>query len=328
MDRASDPRDNHLDRRVQVVTGKGGVGRTTIAAALAVDAAQRGLRTLLLEVDAPDSAARLLEVEPAVDTPREVEDRLWLCRMTPGGSLKEYALMILKFRVLYLVVFENPLVRYLLRSIPSLGEFTMLGKAWFHSTQTDPSGRFLYDRVIIDAPATGHALSFLSLARTVADVSPPGRMRQASERMANMIEDEEDTCMHVVALPEEMPVNEGLELVVAARGRLRMTLGFGIVNRMLPPLLEQGEDEILARLQTFRDGFDPVAPYLEAAAFRLERESLQNEHAQRFEREGGLDIRHIPDLGAGGVNRRHLDAVACHLRLAYAHDHAEARHAR
>lgn len=331
MNRAADPRDDHLDRRVQVVTGKGGVGRTTVSAALAVDAAGRGLKTLLLEVDAPDSAARLLGVEPAVDMPREIEDRLWLCRMTPQGSQREYALMILKFRALYTFVFENPVVRYLLRSIPSLAEFTMLGKAWFHSSETDAAGNAVYDRIIIDAPATGHAITFLALARTVAEVSPAGRMREASERMARMVEDPDETCMHVVTLPEEMPVNEGLELVMAARGTLRMAPGIGVVNRMLPPLLRDGERAVWARLAVppaGLDGPDPVAPYVGAARFRLEREALQEEHAGRFARDSGLVTRCIRDFGPDGIGREHLDEIAAHLRVPDILVPAEARGAR
>ena len=178
-----------LARRVQVVVGKGGVGRTLVASAIAKRAADAGFRTLLLEVDAPDSAARQLRVKPAIDHPREVLNNLWLCRMTPAGAMKEYALMTLRFQALYSLVFENRLVKYFLKSIPSLGEFTMLGKAWHHATETHSHGGPRFERVIIDAPATGHAITFFSLARIVADVAPPGVMADASTKMAELLED-------------------------------------------------------------------------------------------------------------------------------------------
>ena len=188
----------------------------------------------------------------------------------------------------------------------------MLGKAWYHTTQTDSKGRFLYDRIILDAPATGHAISFLSLARTVAHVSPPGVLRDASERMAQMVENADETCMHVVTLAEEMPVNEGLELVTAARDRLKMVLGLGVVNRLLPPLLEAGEAEVWARLRASVDS-DPMAPYVEAARYRLDREALQQDHARRFERDSGLIVRYIPEFGSRGVQRENLDEIAACL---------------
>lgn len=293
-----------LNRRVQVVAGKGGVGRTALSAALAVRAARAGHRTLLLEVDAPDSAAAQLHVAPAVDEPREVMNNLWLCRMSPPGAMREYALMVLRFKPLYNLVFENRLVKYLLRSIPSLGEFTMLGKAWFHTTENRVDGGPKYERVIIDAPATGHSVTFLSLARLVANVSPPGIMKQAAERMAAMVESDRDACLHVVTLPEEMPVNEGLELVAAAQDRLRMARGLGVVNRVLPPLLEPEERALVDGLE---GGGPELQPYLRAARARADREAWQAEHAERFVEQSGLMTLQLPDLGAAGVRLADLD---------------------
>lgn len=288
-----------LEVPVQVVAGKGGVGRTTVAAALALRASRAGHRTLLLEVDAPDSAARALGVKPAPDAPREVENNLWLCRMTPAGAMREYALLILRFRLLYRLVFENDVVKYLLRSIPSLPEVTMLGKTWWHATQEKRSGggpRF--DRVIVDAPATGHAITFLSVARTVADVAPKGIMKDRATDMAEMVE---GAVMHVVAVPEEMPVNEGLELFHAIPERVRIRRGLAILNRRSPPLLAEGERALLAELR--RD--TRLEPYLDAAERRLEREALEAGHAQRFFEGTGQPGLVVPDvlLFGGRVGR-------------------------
>ena len=287
-----------LDRRVQVVAGKGGVGRTAISCGLALRSARAGLRTLLLEVNAPDSAAGYLGVEPAVDEPREVLDNLWLCRMTPYGALREYALMILKYRALYNLVFENRMVKYLLSSIPALGEFTMLGKTWFHATETlDDHPRF--QRLIVDAPATGHAITFLSVARTVADVTPKGVMKTAAERMAEMVESDEDTCLHVVTLPEEMAVNEGLELIAAAKTRLRMAPGVAIINRLLKPLGNLEERGLIRHLNQQEDLDPGVRPYIEAAALRLDKEDLQSEYRDRFKKECGLPMLEVYDYSPG-----------------------------
>ncbi len=303
-----------LNRRVQVVAGKGGVGRTTVACALAVRAARAGQRTLLLEVDAPDSAAALLDVKPAVDVPREVMNNLWLCRMSPPGSLREYALMVLRFKPLYNLVFENRLVKYLLRSIPSLGEFTMLGKAWFHTTETTESGEPRYERVIIDAPATGHAVTFLALARLVANISPGGVMKQASERMAAVIESDSQTCLHVVTLAEEMPVNEGIELVREGQHRLQMTLGMGFANRVLPSLVKAEEQGVIEALN--QSEAPELQPYLRAAARRRDREAWQAEHVGRFVKATELQTVQIPDLGGSGVQLKQLEQVIAVLDAA------------
>ena len=265
-----------FDRPVQVIAGTGGVGRTTLAVALALRASRAGYKTLLLEVDAPDSATQALGARPAVDHPREVENNLWMCRMTPAGSLKEYALLILRFKTLYRMVFENRLVRYLLRSIPSLAELTMLGKAWWHATQeTDRQRQLRFQRVIIDAPATGHALSFLTVAHTVCEVAPPGVMKDQTQEMALFVE---SAVLHVVAIPEEMPVNEGLVLFAAVPDRLRMTPGLAVLNRKLPPLLRPQEQKWLDELRAVPE----LRPYVEAADRRLEREAVEEVQGRRF----------------------------------------------
>lgn len=286
-----------LERPLQVVAGKGGVGRSTIATALALRSAGGGDRTLLLELDSEDSAATMLGVPSAVDEPREVLNRLWLCRMTSEGSLREYALMVLKFRALYGLVFENKLVKYLLRSIPSLAEFTMLGKTWYHATEKRPDGMPRFTRIIVDAPATGHAISFLSVARAVADLSPPGPMKRAAERMAELVESRGGSCLHVVSLPEEMPVNEGLELVAAARGKLHMATGLAVVNRMLAPLLaEEGEQDVLVRLEARSQEESALSPYVTAARRRLDREQSQAEQAMRFIAQARLPFVVVPEV--------------------------------
>ena len=279
-----------LDEPVQIVAGKGGVGRTTIAAALALRASREGHRTLLLEVDAPDSATRALNAQPAVDTPREVENNLWVCRMTPRGSLREYALLVLRFKVLYRLVFENELVRYLLRSIPSLGEVTMLGKAWWHATQEQrEDGQLRFERVIIDAPATGHALTFLSVAQVVADAAPPGIMRDKAQQMANMVK---RAVLHVVALPEEMPVNEALDLLAAIPKRVDIRPGLAIMNRFQPELFSLEERAIIAGLKD-QPG---VHAYYQAAERRRIREQLEGMYYERFAHQSGQSSICIPDL--------------------------------
>lgn len=280
-----------LSRPFQVVAGKGGVGRTMLASAIALRSAQQGARTLLLEVNAPDNAARALGVPPSPDEPRQVLPNLWLCRMTPAGAMREYALLVLKFKALYSLVFENRLVKYLLRSVPSLAEFTMSGKAWYHSTETLKNGEPKYQRIIIDAPATGHALTLLTVSRVVADTVPAGVMRNAAEKMAQLIESKDHSCLHVVALPEEMPVNEGLDLVKAGRARLRMAMGLAIMNRVHPPLIDAADVPVLDRISGAE-----AEPYVAAARRHLALEALQAEHTQRFETASGMPLVVIPEL--------------------------------
>lgn len=262
-----------------------------MAATLALRSAQQGKSTLLLEVDAPDSATRLLGFEPARDEPREVLDRLWVCNMSPEGAVREYALMVLRFRTLYRMVFENRLVKYLLRSIPSLGEFTMAGKFWFHSQQSS-GGQPRFDRVILDAPATGHAITFLSVSRIVADLTPPGPMKSEALKMAAMIEDPLQTCLHVVARPEEMPVNEALELERAAQEKVGMRLGVGFVNRVDPEPL----DPEVAQLLDSMSSRLPQHPILRVARARVARQRRAEAEVARLGSHSRLSWLQLPEL--------------------------------
>jgi len=294
-----------LGKRVQVVGGKGGVGRSTIACGLAWKSAEAGARTLLLEVDTHDEASEVLGVEPARDTPREVFNNLWLCNMTPAGSLEEYAVMVLRFRALYRVVFENRLVRYLLRSIPSLGEFTMAGKFWFHTSEVDDRGYPKYDRIILDAPATGHALTFLSVSRVVADLAPSGRMKNEAIRMAEMIESEQ-TCLHIVTQPEEMPVNEALELEAAMGTKLRMHPGVMFLNRYWSGRFGPETSQVLDRLAES----DRWTPWVRAGRSVLARQSLAENEAERLAEGTDMPILSVRDLGSLGQGRAAMETLA------------------
>ena len=118
-----------LDKRLLIVTGKGGVGKSSVAAALALLAARRGKRVLVCEVNAQERVAPLLGAAPSGPVTRQVADNLYTVNVTPPEAMREYGLMVLRFRTIYEAVFENRLVRYFLRVIPSLAELVMLGNS-------------------------------------------------------------------------------------------------------------------------------------------------------------------------------------------------------
>src|SRR3954469_13415812 len=131
-------------QRLLIVTGKGGVGKTTLSAALALGSARRGLKTLVCEINTKERVTHLLgrpEVGPEIGS---LEENLWAVNVRPAEALREYALMILKFESIYNAVFGNRLVTYFLRFIPSIAEITMLGKILYHlrEKRSDGQNRF------------------------------------------------------------------------------------------------------------------------------------------------------------------------------------------
>src|SRR3954463_11551008 len=155
-----------LDRRLVVVTGKGGTGKSTISAALALAAAKRGKRVLVCEVVAKERVADFFGRPPSGTKLRELAPNLYSVHVRPREAMREYALMTLKSETLYRLAFENAAARYFLAAAPSLAEIVMLGKVWWHAAHDMDRGRPRWDLVVLDAPATGHGLTFLAVPET------------------------------------------------------------------------------------------------------------------------------------------------------------------
>lgn len=166
-----------FDTRLLIVTGKGGVGKTTVAAALALSAARAGKKTLVCEVNTQERITRLLGKPEAGPEVRQVDRDLWAVNVRPEEAMREYALMTLKFKTVYRAVFENRVVRYFLRFLPSLQELVLLGKILFHERERNPGGAPRFDRIIVDAPATGHAITFFSVPQVLVDTVPAGPLQ-------------------------------------------------------------------------------------------------------------------------------------------------------
>ena len=178
-----------LDRRLVVVTGKGGVGKSTVAAALAMLAARRGKRVLVAEVDARERVAPMLGGRPSGPVVRLVLPGISTVNVDPRHALEEYALMVVKVRAIYQAVFENRVVRFFLRAVPSLAETLMLGKILHEARSRGATGSPRWDLVIVDAPATGHAVQLLGVPKALLDTVPAGPLRRDAEWMQALLTD-------------------------------------------------------------------------------------------------------------------------------------------
>ncbi|HET9993018.1 MAG TPA: ArsA-related P-loop ATPase [Kofleriaceae bacterium] len=199
------------DRRLVLVLGKGGVGRSTIAAALAGNHAARGKKTLLYETNANDRFGSYFD-KPAVGTTvTELAPNLSAVNTNAAAALEEYGLMILKFKSVYEMVFENRITKAFLRAIPGLDDYALLGKAWFH-TEEEKRGRPLWDTVVFDLPASGHSVSMLRIPWVITETVPEGPLTRDARSIKQLLTDPQRTCAIIVTLAEEMPVNEAIEL--------------------------------------------------------------------------------------------------------------------
>lgn len=226
-----------LDKRLLVVTGKGGVGKSAVAAALALYSARSGKRTLICEINAADRLGNLYG-KPVGPELTQVEDNLWAVNVRPEESLREYALMVLKFKSVYRAVFENRLVRYFLHFIPSVAELVMLGKVLFHVKETQGAAP-KYEVVVMDAPATGHAISFLQVPQVLLDTVAAGPLMTEAKWMRDLLVDPKATAAVLVSLPEEMPVNETLELEDALRRKVKIATALVVLNGYTAPRFDE-----------------------------------------------------------------------------------------
>jgi anion-transporting ArsA/GET3 family ATPase len=222
----------NLDRRLILVVGKGGVGRSTVAAAIAGRCAAQGKRTLLYETSANDRFGDYFGKPPVGPAPAELAPNLWAINATPASALAEYGLMILRWKSVYEMVFENRVSKAFLRAIPGLDDYALLGKAWFHTTE-EKRGKPVWDTVVFDMPASGHAASMLRVPWVIVDTVPEGPLSRDAGTVKALLCDPARTSAVLVTLAEEMPVNEAIELEakLTALGIVPQQL---LVNQVFP----------------------------------------------------------------------------------------------
>lgn len=234
-----------LDRRLLFVTGKGGVGKSTVTAALALLAAGRGKRVLLVEVDAKGNLTNLFEHPPVGFEPREVHPGVFAMQLDTESSLREYLKLNLRIPIVGRIGPVANVFDFVANAAPGVKEILVVGKVCWEVRESI-DGRAPWDLVIVDAAATGHVLAQLDAPRTIRDLVQAGPIRNQTEWMLDLLSDPEVTALNVVTAPEEMPVNETIELVARAGRESTVPLGAVVVNRVLPEPFTTTDEAVFA----------------------------------------------------------------------------------
>jgi anion-transporting ArsA/GET3 family ATPase len=222
-----------LDRaRLLVVTGKGGTGKTTVAGAIAMAAASRGRRTLVVEVEGRQGLAGLFGLRPLDHQERRVAKGVMGLSVDPEESLREYLGRYGAAPLARLLSWAR-LTRFVTAAAPGLGDILLVGKVWEVVTRRRPgvAAEPVYDLVVLDAPPTGRIVPFLRAPATVAELARVGPIRHQAERVRRLLDDPGLTRMVLVCLPEELPVTETLESASLLRAA-RLPLGPVVANRV------------------------------------------------------------------------------------------------
>jgi len=288
-----------LDRRLLFVTGKGGVGKTSVAAALGMLAASQGKRTLVCEVDAKGNLADYLECGPVAFKASEVQPGLSVMAMDTEDSLKEYLSLQLKLPLLTRI---GPVARtfdFMATAAPGVKEILTVGKLCWEVKERH------YDLVVVDAPATGHVIAQLAAPQAINELVKVGRVRDQTRWMVDILADPALTAAVIVAAPEEMPVTESLELAERIATETDVQLAAVIVNKVLPELFGRGEEDVFDQLTT-PEGAEalaaavggPVTPVLDGARLAVSLRRTRAQHLTRLREElpKGPEIIYVPYL--------------------------------
>ena len=303
-----------MDRRLVLVVGKGGVGRSTIAAAVAHRCAQAGKRTLLFETNANDRFGSYFDKPPVGTELAQLAPNLWAINTNPAAALEEYGLMVLKFKSVYEMVFENRVTRAFLRAIPGLDDYSLLGKVWFHTTE-EKRGRPIWDHVVFDMPASGHSVSMLRIPWVITDTVPEGPLTRDARSVKELLTDPARTAAVLVTLAEEMPVNEAIELETKLSS-------FGIVpqrivcNQIYPTHFPAGSpvtrvlDTLVADAAALRS---PLAEVTAHASLARDRRALNERYLAELRKRARTPVHELPMLFVPTLDAAHVRVLASML---------------
>lgn len=303
-----------------MVTGKGGTGKTSVVAALGFAATRAGRRALLVETGRDENLPRLLshDARPAGYAGRTYEGGLRSMRSDPYEALAEYLRIQLRVPGVVSRVLRNRGFRQLMDAAPGWRELITLGKVWHLEQQKDARGGPLHDLLIVDAPATGHGLTFLDVPRVVVSAVRAGPLRRHAGAVEAMLKDPRDTLLLPVALPEELPARETAELVQRVREGVGIAVDRVVVNAVPAPPFPPALPDLDARLAALpRDAALPGIPdpavLARCAAHLRGRFELAREYVGRIAEWTALPAVELPWLPEGVRGPAELERLASAL---------------
>jgi anion-transporting ArsA/GET3 family ATPase len=300
-----------LDKRLVWITGKGGVGKSTVAAALGMAGARRGKRTVVCEVGAQDRLSRLFRAEGVSGGETPLADELWATSIDPQAALREW-LATQVGGTLARVLNSASAFQYFVAAAPGAKELVTVTKVWElgQTSRWNRSARG-YDLVVVDAPASGHGVSMLRTPKTFADIARVGPIHKQADAVWSWLRDRRRTGYLAFALPEEMPVSETIELDRSLAEQVGRRLDVVVVNGLYPRRFKGAELERIRESDANGRSRATIAA-LRAAGVEAERHRAQQGELGRLRRRlrsaSDADVVTLPylfetELGLEGIDR-------------------------
>jgi anion-transporting ArsA/GET3 family ATPase len=314
--------DELLARRLVILSGKGGVGKSVVGAALALAARERGKRVLLVEVDSPLEASRYLGAGPVGSSETELLPGLSAVNLNPRGVMDEYVRHVVKIDLIVRRIFDSPIYHRFFAAAPGLKELMLLGKVMsLEEAHERWSRRPRYDLIILDAPATGHGLAFLRVPQAASAAVPVGPVGTNARRILALLRDAKRTALVIVAIPEEMAVVEALEFHRLATQEVGIEAAAVVLNACHERRFSDEEEGEILRLIAagaggrLSRGVDLRAALL-AARRHLRRRKLTRFYATRIKRALALPLVPLPFLFQEPLGPESLRLLAERLEAA------------
>ena len=301
-----------LDKRLAFVTGKGGVGKTTVAYALGATAAAAGKRTIVCEIASQHRGPAIFGRRPSSGETRLAKG-LWTISVDPDTAVREYLQVQLPVRAMGSLLNRSRLFNYLLAATPGLREMVTMGKVWelAQDRRRDPGAKRTYDAVIVDAPATGHGVAFLQTPGNFRELARVGPIARQAGQIEKTIRDHDHTGVAIVALGEEMAVNESIELESALREDGEGP-GFAVdrvfFNALYPERFTAAEAELIGVAR--EDADEAAAAPLRAAAEEAARARAQREQLERLRAATRTPVTELPFVFAERIGATEIERLA------------------
>ncbi len=313
-----------LDKSLLINSGKGGVGKSTLSAGLAVMAARRGKRVLLIESDTkPDTFGRLHEifqVPPLGHEPREIFPNLWGASLNSDQALENYVTSIIKIRAVVKSIFNTDFVKMAYVAAPGVKELLIMLAIFELSEERDRRGRKKYDLIVFDAPPTGHGLFFLTMPQTLIDVLKAGPLIQVARDVNNLIVDPRRTRLNLVTIAQEMPVVETMEFIDSIRSTMNVGMGCVFLNGLHERAVPAAEEALAAKVRelSVSHATSDAPPHRVLRAItdcqRLwdQRHAVEQGHIAKLKPDG-VPVLRVPFIYAERFDKTTIHEVARHL---------------
>jgi anion-transporting ArsA/GET3 family ATPase len=315
--------DDLLSRRIIILSGKGGTGKSVVGTALALAARQKGKRVLMVEIDAPLGASRYLGAAPVGTKEAEIRPGLFTVSLDPTAVMDEYVRGVVRVDMLARRVLQSPVYRRFFAAAPGLPELMVLGKIMVleEARASRFSSRPRYDLIVVDAPATGHGVSFLKVPLAASRAVPVGPVGNNARRILKLLQDADRTALVLVAVPEEMAAVEVQELHRTAIDELGMRPAALVLNQCHERRFTREQEAEIRRLVA--EGASGrlargvgLGSALAAARRHLRRRKLTQFYQTRLRRALPLPLLSLPylfdeEIGPSAIERlaRRLEAA-------------------